>query len=43
MVAPHQSVSGSSLFNGVLGAGAAGNETIGMRQMSLGLAWSRKF
>jgi long-chain fatty acid transport protein len=43
MVAPHQSVSGSSLFNGVMGAGAAGNETIGMRQSSVGLAWSRKF
>jgi long-chain fatty acid transport protein len=43
MVAPRQTVSGASLFNGVLGAGAAGNETIGMRQTSLGLAWSRKF
>jgi long-chain fatty acid transport protein len=43
MVAPRQTVTGASLFNGVLGAGAAGNETIGMRQTSLGLAWSRKF
>lgn len=43
MVAPRQTVSGASLFNGVMGAGAAGNETIGMRQTSLGLAWSRKF
>jgi long-chain fatty acid transport protein len=43
MIAPHQSVSGGSLFNGVMGAGAAGNETIGMRQSSVGLAWSRKF
>ncbi|HEY4956197.1 MAG TPA: outer membrane protein transport protein, partial [Caldimonas sp.] len=31
MIAPRKSVSGSSLFNGVLGAGAAGNETITMR------------
>jgi len=43
MVAPRQNVSGSSLFNGVLGAGAAGNETIGMRQTSMGLAWAHKF
>jgi len=43
MIAPRKSVSGSSLFNGVLGAGAAGNETITMRETSLGLAWSRKF
>jgi long-chain fatty acid transport protein len=43
MIAPRQSVSGSSLFNGVLGAGAAGNETISMRETSLGLAWSHKF
>ena len=43
MIAPRQSVTGSSLFNGVMGAGAAGNETISMRQTSLGLAWSVKF
>ena len=43
MVAPRNSVSGSSLFNGVMGAGAAGSETIGMRQTALGLAWSRRF
>ena len=43
MIAPRQSVTGPSLFNGVLGAGAAGNETISMRQTSLGLAWSMKF
>jgi len=42
MIAPRVSVSGPSLFNGFMG-GAAGNETIGMRQMSVGLAWSRKF
>lgn len=39
MVAPRQQVSGPSLFNGVLGAGAAGTETLGMRQRSFGLAW----
>lgn len=44
MVAPRQTVSGVSLFNApTLFNGAAGNETIGMRQTSLGLAWSRKF
>lgn len=43
MVAPRQTVSGPSLFNAVLGPGAGGNETIGMRQYSLGVAWSRKF
>ncbi len=43
MFAPRQSVSGPSLFNAVLGPGAGGNETIGMRQYSLGVAWSRKF
>ncbi len=44
MVAPRQTVSGGSLFNApTLFDGAAGNETIGMRQTSAGLAWSRKF
>jgi long-chain fatty acid transport protein len=43
MVAPRQSVTGSSLFNGVMGPGAAGNETIRMRQSSIGVGWSRKF
>ena len=42
MVAPRVSVTGPSLFNGFMG-GAAGNETIGMRQSSFGLAYSRKF
>ena len=42
MVAPRVTVSGPSLFNGFMG-GAAGIETIGMRQMSLGLAYSHKF
>ncbi|CAG1019710.1 hypothetical protein BURC_04620 [Burkholderiaceae bacterium] len=43
MIAPRRSVSGPSLFNGVMGAGAAGNETISMRETSLGIAWSKKF
>ena len=43
MVAPRQTVTGPSLFNAVLGPGAGGNETIGMKQTSIGLAWSRKF
>ncbi len=42
MVAPRESVTGASLFNGFMG-GAAGNETISMRQTSLGLAYSHKF
>ena len=42
MVAPRQSVSGASLFNGFMG-GTAGNETIRMRQMSIGLGYSVKF
>ncbi len=43
MVATRQSVTGPSLFNAVLGPGAGGNETIGMKQTSVGLAWGRKF
>ncbi len=43
MIAPRKTVTGASLFNNLMGPGAAGNETVGMRQMSLGLAWSRKF
>jgi long-chain fatty acid transport protein len=43
MMAPRQSVSGSSLFNAVLGPGAGGTETDRMRQYSLGVAWSHKF
>jgi long-chain fatty acid transport protein len=43
MIAPRQSVTGASLFNGLLGAGAGGNETVRMRQSSIGVAWSRKF
>lgn len=43
IVAPRQSVSGSSLFNGLFGPGAGGNETIRMREFSLGVGWSKKF
>ncbi len=43
MVAPRQSVTGSSLFNGLFGPGAGGNETISMRQSSIGVAWGFKF
>jgi long-chain fatty acid transport protein len=43
MVAQRVSVSGPSLFNAVLGAGAGGNESIQMRQISFGLAWAHKF
>ena len=43
MVAPRQTVSGPSLFNSLFGPGAGGNETIGMKQTSIGVAWGRKF
>jgi long-chain fatty acid transport protein len=46
MVAPRQSVSAPSLFNGLPIPGVqneAGNETIGMRQSAFGLAWSYRF
>jgi long-chain fatty acid transport protein len=43
MIAPRQSVTGASLFNGLMGPGAGGNETIRMRQSLIGVAWSRKF
>ncbi|MBK9136624.1 MAG: outer membrane protein transport protein [Betaproteobacteria bacterium] len=43
MIAPRKTVSGSSFFNAVLGPGAGGNETIGMKQSAFGLAWAIKF
>jgi long-chain fatty acid transport protein len=43
MIAPRKSTTGSSLFNAVLGAGAAGTETVSMRQTSFGLAWAQRF
>ena len=42
-VAPRQTVTGSSLFNMMMGPGAGGNETIGMRQTSIGAGWSMQF
>ncbi len=43
MKATRQDVSGSSLFNALMGPGAGGNETIGMSQTALGIAWGHKF
>ena len=44
MVAPRISVTGPSLRNAPsLFNGGAGNETIGMKQTSIGVAWGRKF
>ena len=43
MYAPRVTVSGPSLFNGLFGPGAGGNETIGMSQYSFGVAWGKKF
>lgn len=42
MIAPRQTVTGPSLFNAFMG-GAAGNETIRMREFSFGLAWAMRF
>jgi long-chain fatty acid transport protein len=42
MYAPRQTVTGPSLLNGLF-SGQAGNETIGMKQSSIGLAWGHKF
>lgn len=36
-------VTGSSLFNAVLGPGAGGTEKISMYQNSIGIAWGKKF
>jgi long-chain fatty acid transport protein len=43
MLAPRRSVTGPSLMNAMFGPGAAGNETIRMREFSVGAGWSRKF
>jgi long-chain fatty acid transport protein len=44
MIAPRQTVSGASLFDGVFRMpGAGGVEKIGMRQYSVGVAWARRF
>lgn len=43
MQAPKQSVSGSSLFNALMGPGAGGTETVRMSQKSLGVQFGWKF
>jgi long-chain fatty acid transport protein len=43
MRAPRKTVTGSSLFNAVMGPGAGGNESVSLSETSLGIAWSRKF
>lgn len=45
MHVPRVTVSGSSLFNGLFPAppNAGGRESIGLRENSLGIAWSKKF
>jgi len=43
MYAPENSVSGSSMFNSIAGAGAGGNETIKMSQQSLGIQFGWKY
>ena len=43
MIAPRKTLAGSSFFNAILGPGAGGNETIGMKQQTLGIAWATKF
>ena len=46
MVAPRQTVTGPSMFNSpalVPPGGLGGNETIGMKQTSFGIAWGRRF
>jgi long-chain fatty acid transport protein len=43
MYAPRKSVTGSSLFNAMMGPGAGGNETISMKEYSVGLGWTRRF
>ncbi len=44
MIAPRQSVTGPSFLSRFAPAGSSGgNETIGMKQTSFGLAWGRKF
>jgi len=43
MHAFENSVSGSSMFNMILGPGAGGTETIKMYENSLGIAWGKQF
>lgn len=43
MSAARKEVTGASLFNALMGPGAGGNETIGMRQNAIGVAWGHRF
>jgi long-chain fatty acid transport protein len=43
LYAPSNSVSGTSMFDGIAGAGAGGTETIKMSQQSLGIQFGWKF
>ncbi len=43
LYAPSNSVSGTSMFDGIAGAGAGGKETIKMSQQSLGIQFGWKF
>lgn len=43
MSAAREEVTGASMFNAVMGPGAGGNETIGMRQTAIGIAWGYRF
>jgi long-chain fatty acid transport protein len=43
LYAPSNSVSGTSMFDGIAGAGAGGSETIKMSQQSLGIQFGWKF
>ena len=43
MYAPSVSVTGPSLMNVMFGPGVAGNETVRMRQFSVGVSWGMKF
>jgi len=43
MLAPRQSVTGTSYFDNFFGPGAGGSETIRMKQSLIGVAWGRKF
>lgn len=43
MYAPSNSVSGTSMFDGIAGAGAGGTETVRMSQQSIGIQFGWKF
>ncbi|MGB7541127.1 MAG: outer membrane protein transport protein [Burkholderiales bacterium] len=43
MYAPRKSVTGASLFDQFMGAGAGGTETISMSEYSVGVAWQKRY